>query len=176
LASQCLYRRVLGPRFEALPAVLKRFHETPGGGKARGRFRVERGAGAIRNGLASLCHMPPATDDVPVRLDVVVDGEREHWRRYFGDHCLASVQWAQGELLMESFGAGAFASAIAIEGSRMRYDVRRTWLAGAPIPGWSAPEIDGHVDAGETGWRVVTHFAVPILGKIVHYEGIVELE
>ncbi len=176
MASPSLYRRVLGPRFDALPAVLQRFHDAPRGGKARGTFRVERGAGPVRNGLAALWRMPPAGDDVPVRLEVVVDGQREHWRRHFREHCLASIQWAEGDLLMESFGAGSFVSAVVIDGSCLRYDVRRTWLAGLAIPRWLAPEIDGSVHAGESGWRVVTQFSLPVLGKIVHYEGNVELE
>src|SRR4051794_344293 len=49
-----LYRRILGERFEALPEVLRRFHDAPGGGRARGSFRIERGRGWLRNGLATL--------------------------------------------------------------------------------------------------------------------------
>lgn len=176
MAPLCLYRRVLGPRFELLPEVLRRFHDTAGGGRAHGTFRVERGAGWLRNSLASLWQMPPEAENVPVRLEVIVDGERERWLRHFAGHVLASTQWANEDLLMESFGSGVFSSALVIEDCCMRYEVRQVWLAGLPIPGFLSPEIDGRVHAGERGWRVATGFAVPILGTIIHYEGSVEIE
>ena len=58
----------------------------------------------------------------------------------------------------------------------MRYEFRRAWFAGIPLPVWLSPYVDGYVDAGETGWRVVVHIFAPFLGEIVHYEGWVEPE
>jgi len=176
MSAPTLYRRVLGPRFDLLPEVLKRFHGAAAGGRARGTMRVVRGEGAVRNSLAELLRMPRAGENVPIRLEVVVDGERERWLRYFPGRCVSTVQWAAGNLLMERFGFGSFSCALVVQGSRVRYEFLRAWFAGIPLPLWLMPHVESYVDADETGWHVVVHILAPILGEIVQYEGWVESE
>jgi hypothetical protein len=96
MASPLLYHRILGERFDALPTVLRRFHDNEGGGRACGTFRVERVPGRLRNAIASILGMPRAGSDVSVRLHVVVEGDRERWVRDFGGHRVVTVQWARG--------------------------------------------------------------------------------
>jgi hypothetical protein len=176
MSSSSLYRRVLGARFDDLPEVLQRFHGSTTGGEARGTFLVERGKGWLNNAVASLFGMPGAGKDLPIRLEVVVEGERERWFRHFPSRSLSSIQWADGGLLIESFGLGRFAYELVIDGRRLRHEVRRAWFAGIPIPLSMAPSADGWLDAGDEGWFVVVHIIFPILGEIVHYEGWVEPE
>jgi hypothetical protein len=176
MAIQPLYRRILGPQFEALPEVLRTFHDAAEGGKARGTLQVERGRGFLRNALASILGLPRAGKDVPVRLEVKVVGDREHWLRHFPGHCLRSVQWAKGNLLMESARLGSFASALVVDRSSLRYEFRRAWFAGIPLPAWLSPYIEGRVEAGQSGWRVTVHVFAPFVGQIVKYEGWVEPE
>jgi hypothetical protein len=176
MSAPSLYRRILGPRFDALPAVLRRFHDDIGGGQARGNFRVERAEGRLRNGLASLLGLPRSGTDVQVRLQVVVEGDRERWIRDFDGHRVVTVQWARGDLLMESTGWNSLSAALVIEGSRLRYVFRRAWFAGIPLPLWLSPSVESHVDAGETGWRVVVQIFAPFLGELVRYEGWIEPE
>jgi hypothetical protein len=176
MPDSSLFQRILGPRFHDLPEVLQRFHGSTTGGHARGTFLVERGKGWIRNAAASLFGMPKAGTDVPIRLEVVVDGQRERWFRRFPGQTLSSLQWAEGGLLVESFGLGSMAFELVIEGSRLRHEFRRAWFAGIPIPRSLAPVADGWLDAGENGWLVVVHIIFPFLGEIVHYEGWVEPE
>ncbi len=171
-----LYRRVLGERFEALPEVLRRFHDAPRGGKARGSLRVERPVGRFRNALASLLGMPEAAEDVPVHLQVVVEADRECWLRWFGSRRLRTVQWARGDLLMEAFGPLSFASALVLDGSCLHYEFQRAWFARVPLPRWLAPSASGSVLAGERGWRVAVRIYAPWFGELVHYEGWVEPE
>ncbi len=74
MTSLSLYRRVLGPHFDELPEVLKRFHDNAGGGHARGSFRVVRGDGIVRNIVAGMLRMPRAGENVPIHLEVKVNG------------------------------------------------------------------------------------------------------
>ena len=108
MATPSLYRRVLGASFDQLPEVLRRFHDGAKGGSARGAFRVVRGDGIFRNSVAGLLRMPRAGEDVPIRLEVVVKGDREQWLRHFPGRCTRTVQWADGNLLMERFGLISF--------------------------------------------------------------------
>jgi hypothetical protein len=176
MASLGLYRRVLGASFDSLPDVLKRFHDGATGGRARGTFRVVRGDGPLRKFVAELIRLPRAGENVPTRLEVVVEGDRERWVRYFPGRCTTKVQWADGNLLMERIGLTTFSSALVVQGSRLRYEFGRAWFAGIPLPLWISPYVDGYSDAGEAGWQVSVHIFAPFLGEIIHYEGWVEPE
>jgi hypothetical protein len=171
-----LYHRILGARFDALPAALRRFHDREGGGQARGTFQVGRGTGWLRNAIASILGMPPAGAEVPVRLRVAVEGDRERWIRDFDGHRVETVQWAQGDLLMEASGLVHFSTELVLEGSRLRYEFRRAWFAGIPIPRWLSPGVVSYVEAGDAGWFVVVRVLAPFLGELVRYEGWIEPE
>lgn len=176
MVSASLYRRILGARYDELPEVLRRFHEAPGGGRARGTLRVERPPGRFRNALASLLGLPEAGNDVAVRLEVFVEGDRERWVRHIGGRRLVTVEWARGELLMEAIGPTSFSSALVVDGASLRYEFRRAWIVGVPLPGSLSPVVDGSADAGDGGWRVTVRIAAPVLGELVRYEGWVEPE
>jgi hypothetical protein len=120
--------------------------------------------------------MPASSPAISVQLEVIVEGERERWCRRFGDRRLDTLQWADGELLMEAFGAVVFSSVLVLDRTQVRYESRRAWLVGIPLPRWISPTVHGSVVAGESGWRVETQVNAPFLGEIVRYEGWVELE
>lgn len=176
MASESLYRRMLGERFEDLPEVLRRFHDANGGGRAQGMIQVERAGGWLRNTLASLLGLPRAGRDIAVRLEVYVEGDRERWVRWFAHQRVETVQWERDGALIEALGATTFSSALVVVGSCLRYEFRRAWVAGIPLPRRLGPVIDGWVDAGSNGWRVVVRIAAPLLGELVRYEGWVEPE
>jgi hypothetical protein len=176
MASPSLYRRILGAEFDALPEVLRRFHDAGGESRARGTFRVERGAGWLRNAIAAILGMPPAGSDVPVRLRVVAEGDRERWIRDFDGHRVETVEWARGDLLMERSGPVCFSCSLVLDGSRLIYEFRRAWFAGVPIPRWLSPHVESYLDADVSGWRVVVRIFAPIVGRLVSYEGWVEPE
>jgi hypothetical protein len=176
MASMSLYRRILGARFEALPEVLRKFHDEPAGGRAHGTYRIERGAGRKRNAVASILGMPEAGTDVPIRLHVIVEGDRERWVRFFDAHRVETVQWMRGNLLMEAFGSVTFSSELVIDGSCLQYVFRRAWFAGIPLHRALSPSVDGSVNASDHGWRVSVRIFAPFLGELVHYEGWIEPE
>jgi hypothetical protein len=176
LPPPSLYRRLLGPRFDELPGALRRFHDTAGGGRARGVFQVERGRGWLRNAVASLLGFPRAGVNLLVTLEVVVETDREQWRRRFPDETVVSTQWERNQLLIEKFGVGSFSCCLKIAEADLVYEFRQAWLAGVPFPSWFSPRVNGHVTGEENGWRVVVRVIAPILGEILHYEGRVEPE
>jgi hypothetical protein len=171
-----LYRRILGERFDSLPEVLRRFHDTPRGGRAHGMLQVERAGGRPSNALASFLGLPEAGKNISTVVEVKVDGDRERWVRRFSGHRVETVQWMHDGLLMESFGATTFSSVLTIEESCLRYEFRRAWFAGILLPRRFAPFVDGRVYAGDGGWRVVVRISAPLVGDLVHYEGWVEPE
>lgn len=171
-----LYRRILGERFDSLPEVLRRFHDTPRGGRARGMLQVERSGGWRASAVASFMGLPEAGTNISTVVEVKVEGDRERWVRRFGERRVETIQWMHDGLLMESFGATTFSNVLTIEDLCLRYDFRRAWFAGILLPRRFAPFVDGRVYAGDGGWRVVVCVSAPLLGDLVHYEGWVEPE
>lgn len=176
MAAASLYRRILAEQFDALPGVLRRFHDHPGGGCACGDLRVVRGQGHLSRLIGAVLGLPQAGDAVPVRLRVAVEGDRERWVREFASRRVETVQWEHEGLLFERFGPTAFASELVLDGVCLRYEFRRAWLLGIPLPRWLAPDVTGAVQAGDNGWTLVTEISLPLAGRLVRYDGWVVTE
>jgi hypothetical protein len=104
------------------------------------------------------------------------DGQdREFWQRTFDDHGFSSTQEAgtgrcEG-LLVERFGLLAFAMAVIEEEGGLRLILRRWSAFGIPLPMWAAPKAEAleHAAGGRFNFRV--DIALPLIGRIVRYEG-----
>jgi Domain of unknown function (DUF4166) len=167
-----LYRRLLGDAFDRLPPVWRRFHDSPTGGSGSGTFRVTRGKGRLANLLANLGGLPRAGDAVPVRLRVVVEGERERWVREFPACRMETVQWARDGLLVEAVGPVRLGLRVQPEGEVLRFDVVRAWVLGVPVPRWLAPRASAVTVARDDAWEVDVSLAAPLLGLLVRYQGL----
>jgi hypothetical protein len=171
MATCSLYRRLLGPLYDELPEVLRRFHDAPDGHRARGWLDVARGRGLLRNAIAWILGMPAAGSGVEVELAIAVEGTRERWVRHFGGQRVETVQWADGGLLMESLGPTSFASGVHADGSGLHYVFRRAWLGPLPFPRWFSPRISGEAIGEGDAWRVTVRIEAPIVGLLIRYEG-----
>jgi hypothetical protein len=120
--------------------------------------------------------LPRSGTGVPVSLQVVASDSGERWLRDFAGQTVVTTQWAKGDLLMERFGPVSFSSALVVDGASLRYEFRRAWFAGIPLPYWLSPFVEGSVHAGADGWRASVHIFAPFCGEIVRYEGWVEPE
>lgn len=167
-----LYRRILGDRFDELPPVLRRFHDSPDGGQAFGELEVTGRGGRFRNLIARLMGLPPPASRVPVELKVTVEGSRERWSRRFGSQLMETVQWARDGLLVESAGPVRFAFQIEIENQVLHFRCARVscWLV--PLPRFVAPSVEAVVEARDQGWNIHVRVAVPGAGVIREYAGL----
>lgn len=167
-----LYQRVLGHAFAQQPKPLQRFHSAPGGGTADGTLRVRHGKGRPRKLLAALLRLPPEGERVPLRLRVVVEGERERWFRDFGGVRLETVQWAWGDLLVEAFGPLRCGFRLTAQQAALNFTVERAWLYALPLPAALAPRVTAVVTAaGPASWHVRVRVTAPFFGLLVAYEG-----
>jgi hypothetical protein len=168
-----LYRRLLGDAFDRLPATLRDFHDVERERCFRATFRIRRGWGWLRRFVCWLGRLPPAGEDVPLRLRVIAEGQRERWLRDFGGHRLESVQWAEGGLLMESLGLVRLAFRLVVEGPVLRLETVKAWLLSIRWPLWLAPRGSGIEIGQDDGCAVVVRAEAPLLGMLVQYEGLV---
>lgn len=168
-----VYRRLLGPALDSLPPTLRDFHDVGTEWRGHARFRITRGGGWLRHLVATLGRLPPAGEDLTVRLRVVAEGQRERWLREFGGHKLQSVQWPQDGLMMEALGALRLGFRVTVEPPALRLKAVRAWVLGVPWPLALAPTGEGEEVGRPDGCAVVVRAHAPFLGQVVRYEGLV---
>jgi hypothetical protein len=125
-----LYPQLLQGDFENLPRALRDFHSAPGGGTASGTVDVRRESGC----LAGLIGFPPSGNGIPLRLQVIADGNREVWIRRFGEKVLQSFQRREGDLLLETVGPVRVFFRIFADHTGMRFQSQRARLWMFPLP------------------------------------------
>jgi hypothetical protein len=171
VSGPSLYRRLLGRDFDRLPAALRGFHDSAGGGSGAGVFRVWRSAGASARAVARALRLPPEGDGVAVTLQVAVRHEREVWERTFGAHRVRTKQWLEDGRLIERAGGARLVFDVAADERGMRFrSVGFAWL-GAPLPRGLAPEVEADVEGFDAHWEVAVVVRAPRLGVITSYEG-----
>lgn len=170
-APASLYRSVIGDDFDRLPDSLRQFHELPHGGRATGHFEIERGASMLARLVALLLRLPLAGTDIPLKLDVAVDGLRERWVRDFAGRCLNSTQWTRNGMLIERVGLGQFGFDLVADDDGLRFVSKRLWLLSIPVPSFLSPRITATAVAVEQGWRVAMTMTLPWGALLLRYDG-----
>ncbi len=166
-----LYQRILGEEFALLPDVLRRFHGSPAGGSLEGTFRVERGRGRLRGLLAEIGGLPPASERVPLRLDVRVEGDEEHWTRAFGEQLLRTRQFARDGRLVELHPPWKLKIRLGATRAGMQLEHERCYWCGIPLPRFVAPRVESFVEARGESWFVAVTIGLPLLGMVCRYSG-----
>ena len=149
--TRALYRRLLGPRFDLLPARVRDLHDVTGTSVWTGTADVERGRSLPARMLATLFGLPPAGRDQPLRVTFRADGEREVWSRSFGSAVFRSVQYEHGGLLRERVGPSTFVFALDVSADGMALKLEGVRVLGVPLPRFLAPAVprrDGMTLAG----------------------------
>lgn len=170
-----LYRHLLGEDFDRLPPEIRAMHDVSDRLAARGRGSVERGRNPLARLVAGLFRLPPAAEDIPVRVTFTVVGGIEIWERDFDGARFRSRQeigrGRQAGLLVESFGPFAFGLAVPAGPSGLTLEIRGMRFLGLPLPTALAPRIAAgeRVVAGRFTFDV--KMALPLVGLLVHYRG-----
>lgn len=177
-----LYRRILGPAFDRLPAMLQSLHGSVAARRWQGHAEVRRGTGWLARLAAAIIGFPKAAARVPVTVTFTPerDGEQdgERWTRDFGGRRFASHQspgtGRNDRLLVERFGPLAFAMALVIEGDRLHLVPRRWSAFGIPMPRSLMPHGPSFESEAGGKFRFDVEIAVPLVGMIVAYRGSLE--
>lgn len=173
-----LYRRILGPAFDDLPAPIRRMHQVRERLVAAGRATVERGQNPLARRIASLFGFPKPAGDVPVRVSFTVRDGVERWERDFGGQRLVSHQLAGtgpcAQLMTERFGRLVFGLALVVEPARLCLIPRRWTAFGIPMPRFLMPDGDSSETVEDGRFRFHVEIRLPLLGLMVRYRGWLE--
>ncbi|MCB1500840.1 MAG: DUF4166 domain-containing protein [Bauldia sp.] len=170
-----LYRRVLGPAWDALPPAIRAMHTVGGESRAEGVADIENGDGLIARLVRRAFGFPKAGRAVPVTVHFKTRDGGEVWDRSFAGQSMSSVQdegcggWSG--LVVERFGPLAFGLAPVVERGRLRLILRRWSAFGLWMPLWLAPYGEAHEAEEDGRFRFQVEIAHPLTGLIVRYRG-----
>ena len=178
MRAEPLYRRVLGARYDEMPAPLRHMHDVRDRRAARGRASVERGKGVAARLIAWAFRFPRAGADVPVEVTLTARRGGEVWERRFAGRKMVSIQeagrGAMDGLLIERFGPFAFSMTVTVVDGRLRLDLRDGWLIGIPLPRLIHPHITAFEHDADGRFNFHVDLGLPLVGRIVRYIGWLE--
>lgn len=167
-----LYQRALGPAWARLAPQVREVHDT---GEFEGRCAVERGKSLPARLIASVFRFPRAGSDVPVRVRIDAQGNRETWTRTFGESSFSSGHAAgtgrSRGLMCERFGPFNFGMALAVDGGQLHYETKRWTCLGIPLPMAIGPQSKARETVADGRFRFDVEIGHPWFGPIVSYRG-----
>ncbi len=177
-SSGPLYREILGGAFEALPRRVKQIHNCQAEQKWTGNAEVRRGKSILARIICGIIGLPENNDEVPVSVTFSPSNGSEKWTRNFGGRIFSSVL-TQGtdknqHLIVERFGVFAVALALVVEGDRVYYVARRSFMFGLPLPTAILPWGLTFETEKNGSFYFEVEICAPFVGLIVSYKGILE--
>ena len=171
-----LYRRLLGERFEQLPAQVRELHDLTGTSVWAGRADVTRGRSLASRMVATVMRLPRPGRDQMLRVVFRSADGREVWERSFNGVVFRSVQDASGGLLRERVGPSTFTFALDAASDGMALKLKGVRFLGVPIPRLLMPVVLTFESEREGRYCFEVEASLPGLGLLVRYGGWLERE
>ncbi len=170
-----IFKQVLGPAFDALPAQIKLLHAPLSTQVWRGEAETKGPSNIITRiaGLLAGIKVKTATTDVTVTITPSEKGEL--WERDFGGNKFKSrLTPGKGRnqyLMTESFGMISVAMALVFEDEKLHFIPRRWFVLGIPMPKALLPRGKTfEYEAGGKFWFNV-NLNLPLFGRLASYKG-----
>lgn len=170
-----IYRELLGSAFEVLPSQVRALHDSKAARRWSGQADVLCGRNPIARLIGAVFGFPPSGSQVPVTVTFTPEAGGERWTRDFAGKRFSSLQ-LRGEgrncyLLVERFGAFAFAMALVVDGERLRLVPRRWTLLGVPMPTFLLPCGESFETERDGKFCFDVEIGLPIVGLLAAYRG-----
>jgi len=176
IVSQPPFQRILGPRFDALPAPVRRFHSLTTPTAVAGLADIEVASGLIPSLVCWLSGLPKSGSDAPVSVEFTPDGRGgEYWARRFGERRYASSfstgQRVGENLLIERFGPFHLEFRLRASAAGLSWVLVGVACVGIRAPRWAIPKVSC-LESGE-GERFLFDIqaALPLIGPLIRYRG-----
>ena len=176
--SRNLYEEILGDAYNEMSEPLQNLHRIGDGKTFEGRCKVTRGKNPLSHIVATAFRLPKASPDIPVKVVLTKDGEKEIWERFFNGRRMVSRQESgcgkQSRLVIERFGPIAIHIAILVEDGKQILKTTGWSLFGIPLPKFLTPGGDVFEHAQDGRFNFHVDLVAPIFGRLVKYEGWLE--
>lgn len=156
------------------------FHLAETSVRGSGTFVVKRGRGLLPGLLAAVLHLPP-TGIARVRIEIDRRGDREMWRRWFGETPYSTEQIRRGRQRIERVGRLELRYRLAASARAIRYVHERTALRlghlTIPLAPWLSPKVTARAwNSRREGFFVAVSVWAPVAGPLLSYAGYLEEE
>jgi hypothetical protein len=137
-------------------------------------------AGVLGRRMARRRGMPDVAGPQPLVVDVGHDANRMRWQRRFGDgHALLSVFEPVGHFpdghWIEDTGRIALALQVDLHGDGWDWRLVGARMRGRPLPLWLLPRFSAYKRVVDGRYRFHVGFALPGLGELMAYEGLLDV-
>ena len=132
--DQPLYRRLLGERFEQLPARVRELHDVAGTSVWTGRADVERGRSLPSRMVATLFGLPPAGRDQALRVTFEWTATGKSGRARSATRCSARCSTNAAACCNERVGPSTFVFALETSAEGMALKLHGVRFLGVPLP------------------------------------------
>ena len=164
------YRRVMGDRFDRLPAPVRAMHEWIGDAGAAGRATVIRGSSPAARLVATLMRFPSAGDH-DIHVGFREQDGRETWTRDFSGRRFSSKLREKDGRLVERFGPLQFRFELPSDENGLAMHIVGWSAFGIPMPKALAPRSLAREWADGEDFCFDVPIALPLIGNVVHYAG-----
>lgn len=171
-----------GPQFAQLHPLLQGLHRD--GGSLHGIVHINTGHGLgalIGRRLARRLGIPLGCASCDFRVDIRHEAGALFWERQFGEgHHMRSVfrpvgRWPTGYWIEQTGPLGLRLTVDVIEGG-WHWRCIGLRFGGLPLPSWLLPRSRAFKTVEQGRYRFVVEFALPVLGPILRYQGLLEAE
>lgn len=167
-----VFRHLLGTSYVTLPQPVQDFHDLK-----HAHWQGHASSKGADNPLARLLRrifgFPKLGEEMPVDVWLSKEGDRDQWKRKFGDRRFQSSFHADADgVLDERFGPFRFGFFLRVEGDRMCWDFVRWGLGPLPLPLFLGPKIITYETANAEGaYEFYSQADFPLIGRLVNYHG-----
>lgn len=168
----------LGDAFERLPEPIRVTHRGGPVTRLRGQASVQGAASRLAGLFARLFGMPAAATHVGVRVTKRLDADKEVWTREFSARRMQSrLRAIRPGVVRESFGPFGFDMAVAAGDGVLTMTIIGWRIGPLPLPAFMAPRSTATESVDAHGrFRFDVPIALPLIGRLTHYSGWLELE
>lgn len=171
VAGPSLFRQLLGPDMDRLPAPLRTVHDGAGALTLAGTAQIWRSTNPLARLLCDMMRLPAAGADVPVSITFDRHGDHERCQRCFAGRSYASRSVVRGGLLVERIGPATNIFRIAVSGERLRLDLVGFRMLGVTLPFFLRPSSAAVESADDGAFTFDVPVSLPGLGPVIRYTG-----
>jgi hypothetical protein len=176
VASEPVYRQMLGSACDALDAPVRRFHSLQGRFRLQGRCSVSGAEHPIGRFVCWLLRLPRAASEADFAFELAADPSAETWTRHFPGRTMRSrLEVAAGRKLRERLGPALLLFSLHVADGSLSMQLEAIRLFGLPWPSRWFPEVWA-IECGDDGRFCFDAGArLRVLGSLVAYSGYLEL-
>jgi hypothetical protein len=172
---ESLFAAAIGPAFGVLPVAVRALHAPGWAMKWSGEGRVDGARFFLGRLVGAMFGLPPASEAVPVQVEIVAQRGRERWTRSFGGRRFHSVigPTRKSGIIGERFGPFILEFRLSATERALAWNVQGWRLGPVPLPRRLAPISTASEFVDDRGhFTFDVDLALPLgLGRISRYRG-----